>query len=66
MCMCAGQMREKEKWSSLSIMEMELETGGWRGAVCCEWPALSPEGHVSVHAYAVAGVSVDVYGAYYH
>lgn len=36
--MVGGQVGEKEKWNSLSIMEMEMETEGGE-----EWPAVSSQ-----------------------
>lgn len=46
MCKYGGQVRGKEKWNSLSIMEIELETQGRRRIACCEEAALPTEAMV--------------------
>ena len=44
MPVCGGQVGEKEKWGSLSIMKRDgTGDSGWRGGTCCECLVLSPE-----------------------
>jgi hypothetical protein len=39
----AGQVGDKEKWSSIMKRERAGDsTDGWRGLACCEWSALPP------------------------
>jgi hypothetical protein len=62
---CGGQMGEKEKWGSLSIVKRDgTGDSGWRGGACCECSALSPGAMVRSQpelprrvrsGYAVAG-----------